>query len=1158
MIDNNTKTGTDIVTPPTKDQVDAALTNMQKFVKPSITPLKASDYSTEEFADINSRMSDDLMIQADAKRNVDVNIALHKLMLEVDEDEDKFNLDVDVVGMRESVYKSDYTDIEKQRYGRAMQVIEAASEKNLTVMRSKSGRYWFESKETGKPVYAVNGILEVKQLLDKFGGFSEDGDNNEEEPNGKKKEGAKKVLDLVDITPDNYEEGLSEAHKYLAVAFGVDLVSSLAGVGLKMTGVGAPIGGTVSVLGGIAAAALSTYSDIINDDVTNWETFANLGIRTGFELLETATVLPASLLSGFVGAGRLGSVIKRTLQLGMAAGVVTTAQNADWTRIQEKIISDPTSLGIEDLESLAVMGQFIIGFVGSSASRVNYKKKIKTNTAIAKSPEAQAKVLKQVIKKNPTKLTPKYKTELKDKYIAKASKSKADIETQRIETNKKIRDESKKANIEADKKAKEDLEKTESSTKTGQQELDFSPKKSFTLEQVNTKLIAKKKSIEAKKTLEIKNSGVKAKVALTANEAAVDKKFSDHMDWATKRETIENNKLVKNRIAAANDDAKKFAEDVEKDHGRIIGRSLKRASQNKALGKDAAKKLRADEQAAIKVLNKKATVLETLKKEKKELQKKGDKFLKSADGKLKLKAKNKQIKDENSNLTKAKRLASSAGNKAYSGTGKTLNAVLDLGATPLNFVSSKDFSRTASKSIIANTRSIVREDKKEKSEAEEKIAREKYVKVLEDAGYTEDMSVYSNKQLKAAVDALIKKVGMEKKQGGGSLRLVPNNSNIRIPKAQVGGSMWDKLSEAGMFSGINLLGRIVSWVKGAQEGFDYLADRNTNILTQSEGVVPVPVVVTPSVVTPSVTPSVTPADPLKKKTVIVNNYLATIEDEKKEELDPIPPNDFAAIAAIEKKYNDIIAAAKKFGESKPNGWDILNDSLSQVRPSDFFNRNRLQIERPNQEDLRAPVLYSRGDRNMPGFNAAKNSLSLIPRTDTADSFSANMMKKAYFNAAQKRKIELVGRNAQYVEKARDEKINIYNQNTTAAANTENANIQRRNQANANYAASLVQAKAQLETQENKRKGRIYNSLLEGSRTATLKARRTNLGNKYNEAAAAKNIWNTEFKVPFDEAVKNGNSLKIKELKANFVTTTGRDPDDLDKFMLDTTAQYRNL
>jgi hypothetical protein len=39
---------------------------------------------------------------------------------------------------------------------------------NFNVMKGPGGVYWMESMESGKKIYASNGILEVADLLDKF------------------------------------------------------------------------------------------------------------------------------------------------------------------------------------------------------------------------------------------------------------------------------------------------------------------------------------------------------------------------------------------------------------------------------------------------------------------------------------------------------------------------------------------------------------------------------------------------------------------------------------------------------------------------------------------------------------------------------------------------------------------------------------------------------------------------------------------------------------------------------------------------------------------------------------------------------------------------------------------------------------------------------
>jgi hypothetical protein len=65
---------------------------------------------------------------------------------------------------------------------------------------------------------------------------------------------------------------------------------------------------------------------------------------------------------------------------------------------------------------------------------------------------------------------------------------------------------------------------------------------------------------------------------------------------------------------------------------------------------------------------------------------------------------------------------------------------------------------------------------------------------------------------------------------------------------------------------------------------------------------------------------------------------------------------------------------------------------------------------------------------------------------------------------------LVTRNAGFVESSRDEEIANQNRNMESSVNAMNANSQRRNAAEDKSSSTKVQARAQYETLEQKRKG----------------------------------------------------------------------------------------
>jgi hypothetical protein len=130
-----------------------------------------------------------------------------------------------------------------------------------------------------------------------------------------------------------------------------------------------------------------------------------------------------------------------------------------------------------------------------------------------------------------------------------------------------------------------------------------------------------------------------------------------------------------------------------------------------------------------------------------------------------------------------------------------------------------------------------------------------------------------------------------------------------------------------------------------------------------------------------------------------------------------------------------------------------------------------------------------------------------------------------YNDGEKR--ELVVRNAGFVESARDEEKN-QNRNMESSVNAMNANSQANNAAEANLVAQKVQARAQYETLEQQRKGRLANAAVSGI-SDLMKSKKSDQLTKQFDAASLKSKWNND-KVRYDTAVAAGETDKVKQIK----------------------------
>ena len=1186
MIETKTQTAAPVAPP--IEELDKTLTAMDTFMAPTNEVLDEADYANdkENLVGIKQRLGENI-IENDAINNIAKGVALHRMLTGVNANEAKNKIDVDVQGMHAKILShATWTEEQKAKYGRAIQVLDTAKQNNLTIMKSDSGRYWFESNDTGEPVYAANGIVEVKELLDEF-----------YDPTGEKDKEERKKQNVIDeneeITPDNAQRALSDSDIWMVRGLATDLVSSIGAIGMKLTGAGAVAGAGVGILGGLTAAGMTMYSDYLNDDVTAGEMWKNLGVRLGLEAIETVTVLPASAVSIFKGASRAGKVIRRGLQAAMIGGTINAATHADWDALWNKDMSD---WGVEEYKSAAAMAQFLVGFGGASAMRSKAKGDLSKGIGDTSKPgRLQAKAKQELglpsktksntradvtaeVQKNKQTLIAKTKKDVSDK-AAPLEASTAKIGEAR---NAGISKTSKQKSLELGREARAKIKKineapnaTTVNAETKQVSMDLDGGKSRA--QADSKIDAINKKLKADR-LALKN---KTKSDLEKSTSATESrgKLIEKAKTSTEKQRVEKHaakekadvkELTNKKMAAAKEKLANDKQDVLDAHGEVIGNRLIGKGAKRSLGKDRGEKYVKRAQAETKQEKKQVNNVEKLKAEREALNKKAPEVRKTKAHKAKLIKKSEEIKAATERAKsyrgKADKMLAKAKEAKETGTGLGKKA-LAVGAAPVNFLVARNVLSPAVKSMHANEMFV--SGRTPASLATVKSYLQSEGKGKEIAGKTES-------QLRA----MAKKVAQD------------NKDKEKIEKKQIGGRMIRKAQAGLPFSWVlPAITNIVAGFSGPPNLYDKVnANSGRRDVRATENYTPPVTPTGPMSLGPNTVSTLEGHHPARQSDPGGNNLIDYNPDWFKkpgvqENIAKLMPKsqiaedaDPALIAIdaiikekdkkiqenpankdeIEAEYDAKIAQAKQLATAKPNGWKTALGALSHIRVSDLMSTNKIHIERPNAEDLQSTVLHSRGIRNMHGFNAAKNKSGLIPRVDTADSFAANMMQKAYYNEGEKRKAELIGRNAQYVEKSRDEDAAIKNANITSAAATNNMNISRRNEAEREYAASLVQAKAQRDTLENQRKGRLADGLMKGLTEGYRKAQRTKLNTDYNSAVALKSRWNTEFKPRFDKAVAEGNDLDTKKVKSEFVEATQFNVDDLDKYMLDTKAKYDNI
>jgi hypothetical protein len=96
------------------------------------------------------------------------------------------------------------------------------------------------------------------------------------------------------------------------------------------------------------------------------------------------------------------------------------------------------------------------------------------------------------------------------------------------------------------------------------------------------------------------------------------------------------------------------------------------------------------------------------------------------------------------------------------------------------------------------------------------------------------------------------------------------------------------------------------------------------------------------------------------------------------------------------------------------------------KASDLMGTNKIHIGTTFRDDIIVSTFQSRGVRNMPGLQESLNRTTLQPRTDSSDSLLYS--NEPTCTMTEKRRAELVVRNAGFVESARDEEIVNQNRN----------------------------------------------------------------------------------------------------------------------------------
>jgi hypothetical protein len=1117
--------------PATSTDATATSGKLYNFLAPSRRVLDRSKYSTEQLAEIDRKMNEEGVILSDAEAGVDTTKALHRILTgdtggSKEVPGARYAVNVDVDSMSQNVMAStDLSVDDKDRLGRALNVFRKMKENNFQVMRGTGGTYWLESTEgDGKRVYAANNIREVADLLNKYSAPPVKG----EEPPATPKTvitQPKKLKSIMKANPD--KDMFTTSEKWYLASLATDLGTSLAGVVGKLAAV--PTGGTsgaigtgVAIGGGIAALGMQMMGDYYNDDVSAWEMAKNAGTRVGLEALETVSILPVSVIHDLKMTSTAGKVLRKGIQVYMLSGVLSTAVGTDWL----KIINKEGNWDMEDYRKMATMAQFMVGTVGgAAANRYSTKKGIANKSTQALIPDEAVGAAKT------QELAGKQAANIAwDKTRAGSIADKARTKAAAIHDDAvgtvATRNKDSRAALNVETKAKVQAAKAELSHQQigqqkapeGQQVLDFEapalppPVDAKTkLRSIGAEAREKAKAIKAETTTKMAELDAKLK---TRNER-VDKMVSTSDKLSLEKNTARTQKEAKAAMdehqARGQVDRDKIIARSKEENGSVLTNRLISKAEKKAGISEA--DMTSNKPQAPKPASS-APKLEILKKQKAEFEDK-HKDIKPEDRPADYADKTKEFDDAIAAEQKATTGIRGAKNRLIENTKSKANSLKEKGkglvrkgnALQSYIVSSDGVSGRALAAGYLTADGAPGVDKYYQYDRTQAISR------LKQEGFdVSDAHKYDLYQLRRAIH----KVEQEKQDKAD--KYTPDK------KEDIDTTKRPKLRKHG-WGGV--IGKF-------QNGATIPKTDTVAVLG------PVKNVDANNLTTTSVFDNI---DPL----------VAQVAEAAKNTTDPKDKK------ALEDAYDKIITGAKALKTNpNQNNYSEWMHLIQDLRVSDLFIKNKIFVEHPVQKDVIAPVLYSRGVSNMPGYMEAMSRTTLIPRADTADSFASAQMAKEYFNEGEKRRNDIIGKNASFVENGRDNEMAIRNRNVEAAANAENINTQRQNENERNYSAQMAQARAQKDTLDMQRNGRIANAITTGLTRIFVSRKTDALTQDFNKLAGIKSVWNNEYKPRFDNAVATGDTLAVKKIKSEFITDQGYNPDDLDKSLMDLKAQYRLL
>jgi len=498
--------------------------------------------------------------------------------------EDLTVLNVNTEEMRKMIDSSGEDEDTKYRYNVALNVLANAQNSGMKVVRSDDGRYWIESEEGGKKNYAINGLLDVREVVNKFYGKAP----NDTIPDEDDKEIVEEEIHetIVDnLRPEFVEDEeeleplkkiakfeLSEAEKWYLGGFAADVVTTVGGMATKgAMGTGA----IVSFVGGLFSAGAEAYGDYLSGE-ENLDIAKNFGSRMLLEGAEAVSFVPFSLVAKLRKGSSVMKIIRRGMSTLMVLNGYDVAVSTRWNELFDKVTSNPTEMSVDDWREITRVVTAVAGLAGSATANARAGKGVKRTTKAHKAAEdakrSTGQLKKEYTDKNlsiGTKKSYVKKTPVDD---APHKKNLADLETNKnkISKDKDIADKELNELYEnAENNKKSLITKNKGAIRTGVQRGGRKPAKKLTPKQQKAEKI-KKKRLE---------DNVKEKQA--AEESL--KKLREKKKRDSKKIADESNARVKK----TDEDIKKEKERFDKEKEVISGEDMKIATNKR--GKDIAR-----------------------------------------------------------------------------------------------------------------------------------------------------------------------------------------------------------------------------------------------------------------------------------------------------------------------------------------------------------------------------------------------------------------------------------------------------------------------------------------------------------------------------------------------------------------------------------------